>query len=186
MRTPVRHLFLAWLPFAALATFMALLVYAAVQQDYRQSANDPQVQMAEDLADQLLNGNTIALPNKVDISKSLAPFVMLFDDKSQVTQSTATIKDKTPFVPSGVFATARKNEHLFTWQPQSGARSAVVLVHYDGKKPGFVLVGRSLREVEKREAQLRQQVLAALAASLVATVLILYMRSPLKLNNSAK
>jgi hypothetical protein len=64
-------------------TVLALLVSVAVQQDLRQSANDPQIQMAEDLAADLSTGtdpHTAAPVRRVNIAWSLAPFIMVFDE----------------------------------------------------------------------------------------------------------
>jgi hypothetical protein len=40
-------------------------------------------------------------------------------------------------------------------QPEFGVRIASVIVKYDGTRPGFVLAGRSMRELESRTAQIR-------------------------------
>ena len=48
--------FIAWLPFAIIIVIFSGLVYAIVQQNYRQSANDPQIQIAEDLATAISQG----------------------------------------------------------------------------------------------------------------------------------
>ncbi len=37
-----------------------------------------------------------------------------------------------------------------TWQPERRVRIATVVVRYEGRESGFVLAGRSLREVEER------------------------------------
>ena len=44
------RVFLKWLPLGVAVTLVCALIYATVQQNYRQSANDPQIQMAEDAA----------------------------------------------------------------------------------------------------------------------------------------
>ena len=44
---------------------------------------------------------------------------------------------------------ARRGEDRLTWQPEPGVRSATVVVHYQGAQAGFVMAGRSLREVGK-------------------------------------
>jgi hypothetical protein len=76
-------------------------------------------------------------------------------------------------MPEGVFSYVRQSgEDRLSWQPQPGVRSATIVTSYGGGHPGFVLAGRSLLEVEKREAQLTQEVVVswiiALAGSLVA------------------
>ncbi len=54
---------------------------------------------------------------------------------------------------------SRVGEDRITWQPEPGIRSAVVVVHYTGATPGYVMAGRSLREVEWRIDRLSGQYL---------------------------
>lgn len=145
----------------AVVTVIFGTIYVAGQQILRQSANDPQIQMAEDIALKL--STNISVPadfmapdrTQTDISQSLSPFVMIFDDKNILLESSAKLHESAISLPIGVFDYAReKGENRFTWQPEKGVRSAVVLKYYDGIQSGFVLVGRSLREVEIREGNL--------------------------------
>jgi hypothetical protein len=59
-----------WFVLAVVTTVLSGLIYLAVQQSYRQSANDPQIQMAEDGAAALENGSPIQIlfPPKLLIS----------------------------------------------------------------------------------------------------------------------
>ncbi len=165
----------AWLLAALVATAMAGLTYVAVQQALRQGANDPQVQMAEDAAVALAGGAAPAglLPaGKTDLSRGLAPYLIVFDDAGHPVASSAELAGAVPLPPPGVFDYTRtRGEDRFTWQPAPDVRQAVVLVRYGGASSGFVLAGRSLREVELREGQLTAMVgvvwLAALGGSLV-------------------
>ncbi len=163
-----------WIPLAITITAFCGLVYLSVQQNIRQSANDPQIQMSEDLADALENGgspDSLIPKTNVDISKSLAPFVIVFNDKAEVVISSVILNGKTPTPPSGVFDFVRKNnKESFTWEPNPGIRIAASVIKYNGAKPGFVLAGRSIREVEKRESSLEKQVLGAWLATLVASM----------------
>ena len=57
-------------------TVLSGLVYVAVQQSYRQTANDPQIEMAEDAAAQLEEGRqpqAIVGTNKVDMAAASRP-----------------------------------------------------------------------------------------------------------------
>ena len=68
-----------------------------------------------------------------------------------------TIGRLNSLMPSGVFDYTRQNkEDRVSWQPETGVRIAAVVVAYGGAQPGFVLAGRSLREVEARESQIEQ------------------------------
>jgi hypothetical protein len=145
-----------WIPIAAAVTLLCGLIFTLVQQDLRQTANDPQIQMAEDTAAQLAAGAPVSslLPaTRVDIATSLATFLILYDGRGDVIASSATLDGKTPVLPAGVLASARTaGEDTVTWEPRPGVRIAAVVVPVrDG---GSVLAGRSLREVELRESDL--------------------------------
>ena len=156
MRPFVRRSIVLWLPIAAVSTVFAGVVYATVQQSQRSSANDPQLQMAEDAAARLSGGaapQTVAVGSPVDIARSLAPFTIVFDGDGAVRASTAELDGRTPVPPQGVLDTATANGvDTITWQPREGVRAAIVVVPYEeGGASGTVLVGRSLRAVEQRE-----------------------------------
>jgi len=156
---------------AGIATVLALFLYAIPQQVLRQGANDPQLQLAGDLAGKLEDGATPAeaVPaTKVDMARSLAPFVNLYDDQGHPLLSQGVLNGATPAPPKGVFDYLRSHaEDRVTWQMWNGPHrvriAAVVLrVQRVGDSgPGFVLAGRSLVQVEAREEQVRQ--MAALA-----------------------
>lgn len=162
-----------FLPLAVLATLTCGLIYATAQQVYRQSANDPQVQIAEDISGILQKGappEAIVGQNKTDIGKSLAAFVIIYDSSRSAVISSAVLDGKTPVVPKGVFDSAdKRGENIFTWEPKDAVREAVVLRKYQGSAKGYVLVGRSLREVEKRVDSLTKSIGIAWAVILVGT-----------------
>ena len=167
-----------WLPIAAVAVGLCMLVYLTVQQSLRQGLNDPQIQMAEDAAAAIGQGRAAVdlLPStQVDVASSLAPFLIVYDDTGKVLASSAILHGQAPSLPAGVLEYTRTNgEDRVTWQPEAGVRIAAVVVRYDGAQPGFVLAGRNMREVEKREAQTEQlcflAIVAILAVSLVLVV----------------
>ena len=149
-----RSILKAWLPFAVTISAFCLLVYAAVQQAYRQSADDPQIQMANDAVQALANGqNAEALipSSKVLVADSLAPFLIIYDGSGNEIASAVTLEGATPQLPNGVLDSTRQlGENRISWQPRDGVRIATVIVSY---KDGFVLAGRNMREIEQREAQ---------------------------------
>jgi hypothetical protein len=68
---------------AVAVTIFAGLTYATAQQSLRFKANDPQIQMAEDNALAFAGGQlpqSLLLSPRVDIEKSLAPNLILFDE----------------------------------------------------------------------------------------------------------
>ena len=65
-----------WVPLAVAVTGLSALVNGAVQQDLRQGANDPQIQMAEDAAAKLSAGaapNAVVPNEQVELNGSLQP-----------------------------------------------------------------------------------------------------------------
>jgi len=146
-----------FLPYVVIITAFCALAYATVQQAYRQGANDPQIQMAEDAANALADGQsaeTLLPAAKVNVEKSLAPFMIVYDASGNEVASSVHLDGQTPSLPDGVLDSTRKmGENRVTWQPRSGVRIAAVIVAY---KDGYVLVGRNLREVEIREDQTTQ------------------------------
>lgn len=165
-----------WLPLAVAITGICLLVYGAVQQEYRQSLNDPQIQLAEDGAAWLASGGVPADlvlrgAAKFDAGKSLAPWVAVYDATGTPLESAAMIDGKLPVPPKGIFDLAKAqgtNLPHNTWQPEDGVRIALVVVPVPGKDM-FVAAGRNMREVEEREGQLGTFVLLAWMTLLVGT-----------------
>ena len=169
-----KTIFKIWLPFAVSITACAMLVYASVQQSYRQNADDPQIQMANDTADALTDGQNLSvlIPDaKVSVAKSLAPFLIVYDNDRNELASSVTLDGKTPQLPDGVLEyTKRAGEDRVTWQPRDGVRIAAVIVPYED---GFVLAGRNMREVEAREDQLTQFTGVTWILTLIATFLVI-------------
>lgn len=167
-----------WLSLAVAITMLATICYAVVQQVYRQDANDPQIMMAEDIAAKIESGqrpDELVSRETVDPSRSLAPFVIVFDAKGGVEVSGAQLNGKTPVPPGGVLeASKASGENRVTWQPRPDARIASVIVPIRGGADGYVLAGRSLRVVEERISRLGSMALAGWIGTLVATLAALW------------
>ncbi len=153
------HYLMLWLILAIVCSAVAGVVYVTVQQNLRQSANDPQIQMAEDTATDLsdgLNPTSFETAKKIDIATSLAPYLIIYDRYGKIIASTGQLDGNPPVVPEGVLKEAGQwGENRVTWQPRFGVRSAIVAVPFNNQaQSGFVVVGRSLREIEIRENQL--------------------------------
>lgn len=167
---------------AGVATILALALYAIPQQVLRNGANDPQIQMATDLAAKLEAGvtPTAAMPTgDVDMARSLAPFLIVYNDAGQPLGSTGRLDGQIPVLPAGVFDYVRQHgEERVSWQPvlgnTRGVRIAAVVERVNGTQPGFVLAGRSMREVEMRQEQIGRMAglawLAMLALIAVGTL----------------
>ena len=176
----LRNVVKPWLLLAATLSVVFAGIYLTVQQSYRIGANDPQVQMAEDAARALANGQSAEslMPGeKVDIAFSLAPYLIIYDAEGKPVASNALLHGSIPSLPAGVFDYTRQHgEDRISWQPEPGVRSATVIVSVSGGNGGYVLAGRSLREVERREDQLTTQVflgwLGGVVGKLVLAVLL--------------
>jgi hypothetical protein len=172
--------FRTWLPLAIVTTCLGGLIYLVVQQDLRIGANDPQIQITEDVASELASGQNFQYfipPTKIDMSKSLANYIMIFDTNGKLVGSSVSLDGKDPVLPQGAFTSTKQNptnEARFTWQPKTGVRSAVVLDYYKGQASGFVLVGRSLREVEIREDRLELIVFAGWSVTMLLSLLSVF------------
>lgn len=108
--------------------------------------------------------------HKVDVEKSLASFVIIYDKNGKVTSSSGVLNGQTPEIPSGILDNVQNSgEQRFTWQPQDDTRIAAVVTSYND---GYVLAGRNMREVEIREHKLMLQVAGVwIAAVGIVTVL---------------
>lgn len=166
----VANILRQWLPLAAVGIVACGVIYVVAQQGLRIGANDPQIQMAQDGAAALAAGATPASlmgQGPVEMSQSLAPFVIVFDETGMPLASSARLHGRLPALPAGLLDYVREHgEDRVTWQPESGVRMATVIVHVPGGPGGFVLAGRSLLEVEKRIDQ--AQLLSGLGALAIA------------------
>ncbi|MCL6517869.1 hypothetical protein [Alicyclobacillus sp.] len=171
----LRRAFFRMIPFAIVATFLAVLCYGVGQQVLRQTADDLPTQMAEDAAARLAAGQNpgAVIPvQRVDMRGSLSPFVIIYDEQQHPVASSATLDGGVPSLPPGVLDAAKSGDHLVTWQPAQGVREAVAIVPYRGAQSGYVMAGRSLRTVEQHENLVLHISLAAWVCCLM--VLFLY------------
>jgi len=161
---------LAWFAFAAVAvTGVSALAFLVGQQIYRQTLNDPQIQMAED-ASARLNGGEVpaALVERgappIDISGSLSPWLAIYDASGMQLEASAVLDNVPPQPPVGVFDVTKWSEHktrevpagietTLSWQPRPDVREALVLVQTKDKKY-VVVAGRNTRAHEQRIQQL--------------------------------
>lgn len=167
-----------WLIIVFTVTILLGTVYLAIQQSYRQDANDPQIQMAEDTANAMKSGTFypgLKNLNPVDIANSLSPFTLVYDTKGDIISSNALLNDQTPTLPSGVLDYVRSHgEDRITWQPANNVRIAAVIVPFTSDKvSGVVLAGRNIREVEKREDKLTFQIAIGWAAATFGSLVVI-------------
>lgn len=172
-----------WIPIAVAVTGLSAMLYTATQQQYRQSLNDPQVQMAEDGAALLAAGGAPAdvVPHAgrmLDAASSLAPWIAVYDSAGLPLESSATRSGKPLAPPIGALEAARSGsgkdtdrafENRVTWQLETGVRHAIVVVWVPETRQ-YVVAGRNMRDVENREWKLEILVAGCWLATLLATL----------------
>ena len=138
---------------AALSTVLSFGLAVIPQQVLRLGANDPQVEITGNLKASLEHGadpSSLVAKEPVDMSESLSPFTIAFDEQGNILASSARLNSASPTPPAGVFTFVRQHgEERFSWQPQRGVRIAAVMRHVS--TGGFILAGRNMREVQARE-----------------------------------
>lgn len=108
-RTHLWTAVLRWLPLATLTVLLCGTVYAAVQQDYRSTANDPQIQIATDARNALDAGATptsVVPASQIDLASSLAPYLAIFDAQGNLLASSVNLHGQPLAPPRGVFQNA--------------------------------------------------------------------------------
>jgi len=153
-----RSVFLSHVSAAIVVTILTGLIYVSVQQSHRSGVNDPQLQIARDIAERLKNNQSIdqlMAGDTVDLSKSLAVFKILYTNEGEPVRSSGILDGKPPRIPQDVLDHSRsQGENVLSWQPQRGIRVALVVESVQSGGIGFVAVGRSLKETEKRVGNL--------------------------------
>ncbi len=165
-----KNIFRVWLPFAVAVTAFCALAYVTAQQVLRSGLNDPQIQIAEDAAYALNNGatNDSVIPaEKVEMSRSLAPFIVVYDNDGKPVASSGLLNGQMPDYPKGALDVAKQSgENRVSWQPNATTRIASVVVPFNN---GFVMAGRNMREIEQRELNIEQLAGVAWLLTLIAT-----------------
>jgi hypothetical protein len=164
----LRNVLRTWIPLAAAIVVVIGVEYVISQQMLRLGADDLPLQLALDAASALADGSEPAAvlpPGPVEISSSLAPFGLVFDAQGILLASSGVLHGAAPTLPDGVREFARENgQDRVTWQPESGVRIAAVVVPYSGASEGTLVMGRSLKEVERRIDLVGQLALAGMGA----------------------
>ena len=191
MTKNLSRVFVLWVPIVAATSGLFLFAYWGLQQNYRVTFNDPQIQLAEDGAAHLNAGGAPAdLVSRgiapTDLASSLAPWVVVYDASGTPLESSAVLDGAPPHLPQGVFNESSwrgyaeqgiafpvpLHETRFTWQPRAGVRQAVVLVHADNGY--FVASGRNMREVESQVQVLTEGAGTLWGATELGTFIILF------------
>ncbi|MDQ1547211.1 MAG: hypothetical protein QOH69_2115 [Actinomycetota bacterium] len=137
------------------ATVLFGTIYVVAQQLERLGANDAPLRLASQVAAELREGQTTTVDAQphVDLSRSLAPFVVVEDAQGRASDGSGFLKGSLVSLPTGVLANAAKSgEDNVTWQPASGLRFATVTLRVGDQ---FVSAGQSLKPSEDRDGTIR-------------------------------
>lgn len=143
---------LRWLMPIVVTTIIFGTIYVVTQQLDRLSANDAPLRLASQVAAELRGGQstTLSAQPHVDLSRSLAPFVVVEDAQGSATAGSGFLRGSLVSLPTGVLANAAKNgRDNVTWQPEHGLRFATVTLKAGNQ---FVTAGQSLAPSEDRAA----------------------------------
>lgn len=91
-----------WVPITVAVTLVCGIVYLIAQQQIRLGTNQPQVQMAEDAAAALTGGEdpvTLTGTHPIDIARSLAAYLVVYDEKGQPLAWSGELDQDAPTVP---------------------------------------------------------------------------------------
>jgi len=139
-------------------TLLGGVAAVTMQQMLRRGANQPQIDMVNYYSSEIASGTNpddAIPPGYVDPERNLEPFVIFYNEQGKPEASTGYLDQSVPTPPAGVFRYVQSHgSENFTWQPRPHVRVAAVVRYLSGSHPGFVLAGRSLREVEKDESVL--------------------------------
>jgi hypothetical protein len=167
-----------WLGYAAVATLLCLIVYAAVQQCFRQSANDLPCQLAQDAVNAINKGTDPKLltgTQALDLSSTISPYVLIYDANGNAIGNNITLDGRIPKPPAGALNAARSNGvNSVTWQPRPGVRQATVMMA--AHRGYLVVAGRSLQNTEEHIYRTGILVLFGWAVSLVAMLVIVFLQ----------
>jgi hypothetical protein len=137
------------------ATILFGTIYVVAQQLDRLGANDAPLRLASQVAAELREGQTSTVDAQphVDLSRSLAPFVVVEDAQGRASDGSGFLKGSLVSLPTGVLASAAKSgQDDVTWQPAPGLRFATVTLRVGDQ---FVSAGQSLKPSEDRDGTVR-------------------------------
>jgi hypothetical protein len=166
-------------------TFACGLAYLIAQQIIRQGANTEPAILATETAIKLNAGNpNDSVPaDKVDLSRSLEPFVMVLDSNWHTIASSATMGKNMPAFPALTASTFQNGDARITWEPLKGLRFATVTVKYSG---GYIVAGQSLKEAERLEDNIFSLVLFAWIGGVALAEICLWLISRIMKKGNAR
>ena len=167
------------LPFIIITIIFGTL-YSSFCYFLRASANDPQIQYAEDSAIKLNEGIDPLMVNlgaPFDIKQTLGIFTAIYDAEGKPISSNAILNGITPVPSINIFDEVReKGESRMTWEPEKGERFAIVARSFSFENnAGFIVIGKSLREIENRQNSIALIILLGWVLSMAGSIIYNFM-----------
>jgi len=127
-------------------------LFVIMRQTGRLKINRPLVAMIDEAIVKLGKGAEITsvIPRKnIDMTLDNEEYMIIINERGEVAAGSIRLEGITPIPPKGVLDYAKdRGINRVAWQPKKGIRSAIVVKPYPH---GWILAGRSLKEVETEE-----------------------------------
>lgn len=170
----IKILFIFGLILMLFITLTCSLIYLVTQQSLRLGANEILAQLAIETSlklEAVQDINTTFPSEKIDVSRSLNAFVMVYDNNKNLIATSGMIGNDEPTYPKSVLDNVDVNrDNRVTWQPKSKLRFATVAIKYN---KGYIVSARSLSETEKLINIIGKLVLSTWLACTVFTAIVL-------------
>lgn len=149
----------------------------------RQQANDPQVEVTEQVAGIIRQGAPLEAivsgAEQIELTQSDALFVTIFDKDKNIAGSTAVVNGQSLSVPAQNFDLAKaQGDYRFDLEVAEGRKMAAVLKPIDDS--AYVLAGRSLAEFEKRADTLSLPIWIGWGISVLLALVLSPLLKPLR------
>ena len=170
----MKRLIAIWCALMLAGVFSAGCAYVVGQQVVRQDANGPAAAIATEAVIAMGTEGQSAqevVAGKTDVSSSLLPFVMIYDDnKNLIATSAGYGSEQYQFPVSALSTVSDSHDNRVTWQPQPGLRFATVAIKY---RDGYVVGAVSLREPERTIGNITTALLVGSALYAVGCAILL-------------
>ncbi len=149
----------------------------------RQQANDPQVEVTEQVAGIIRQGAPldaiVGAAQQIELNDSDALFVAIFDQDKNLAGSTALVNGQSISVPAESFDLAKaQGDYRFDLEVSEGRKMAAVIRPVDDT--AYVLAGRSLAEFEKRADTLSLPIWIGWGISVLLALVLSPLLKPLR------
>lgn len=164
------------------STIFVSICYAA-KGVLRQQANDPQVEVTDQVANIIRQGAPLDViisgAEQVDLSKSGALFVMIYDKDKNLVGSSAVLNGQPLSLPVEALDKAKGfNDYRFDWEVSEYVKAAAVVKAVD--EIGYVVAAKSLAEYENRANTLSQPLWIGWAVSIILALVLSSLLRPLR------